>query len=154
MKFIELDLKGAFILELEPHIDQRGHFARTFCLKEFERHNLVNTFVQMSTAFNNIKGQVRGMHYQAEPFAETKIVRVIKGSVIDVIIDLREDSQTFNQWHSIVLSDENNKMLYIPKGFAHGYKTLENNTELFYMMDEYYYPQSAREIEPRDIYWM
>lgn len=153
MKFIPLPLLGAYLIELEPHRDSRGSFARTFCVKEFEKHHLVNQFVQMSTSFNPQKGQIRGMHFQEEPYAETKVVRCVRGAIYDVMIDLRPDSATFNQWYGEKLSMDNGKMFYIPKGFAHGYQTLEENTEILYMMDEYYVKEAAREIEPKDIYW-
>jgi dTDP-4-dehydrorhamnose 3,5-epimerase len=148
MKFTELPLSGAFLIELEAHHDARGFFARTFCTTEFEKHGLSTAFVQCSTSFNFKKGQIRGMHYQIAPFEETKLVRCVQGSIYDVIVDLREDSSSFKKVYGIVLSAQNNKMLYIPKGFAHGYQVLENNTEIFYMMDEFYKPEAAREISP------
>ena|SRR3990167_3331313 len=153
MKFTALPLKGAYLIELEPHHDTRGYFARTFCVNEFEQHQLVSHFVQMSTSFNPQKGQIRGMHFQEEPYAETKIVRCVRGAMYDVMIDLRPNSATFNHWYGETLSMENGKMFYIPKGFAHGYQTLEENTEIFYMMDEYYVREAAREIAPKAIYW-
>lgn len=146
MKFTPLPLKGAYLIELEPHRDERGYLARTFCMKEFADHGLVTTFVQMSTSLNHKKGQIRGMHYQEFPYEETKIVRCTRGSIYDVMVDLRKDSPTYNQWHGEELSADNGKMFYIPKGFAHGYKTLEDNTELFYMMDECYVKEAAREV--------
>lgn len=146
MKFTSLPLHGAYLIELDYVFDERGYFARTFCIKEFEQYGLVTNFVQMSTSFNKIKGQIRGMHYQEEPYAETKLVRCTRGAVYDVIIDLRKDSSTYNKWYGEELSAENGKMFYIPKGFAHGYKTLEGNTELFYMMDQIYVKSAAREI--------
>ena len=154
MKFTPLPLLGAYIIELEPHIDSRGSFARTFCVKEFEKQQLVSQFVQISTSFNPHKGQIRGMHYQEEPHAETKIVRCTRGAIYDVIVDLRPGSATFEHWYSVELAMDNNKMFYIPKGFAHGYKTLEDNTEILYMMDAYYVQELAREIEPKAIYWI
>ncbi|OHE76497.1 MAG: hypothetical protein A3F67_12275 [Verrucomicrobia bacterium RIFCSPHIGHO2_12_FULL_41_10] len=153
MKFIPLPLKGAYLIELEPHCDERGSFSRTFCAKEFEAHQLVSQFVQMSTSFNHHRGQIRGMHYQEEPYAETKIVRCIRGAIYDVMVDLRPNSETFNHWYGTKLSMENGKMFYIPKGFAHGYQTLTDNSEIFYMMDKDYVKETAREIAPRDIYW-
>jgi dTDP-4-dehydrorhamnose 3,5-epimerase len=146
MKFTPLSVIGAYLIELELKIDERGSFARTFCTKEFEKHGLVTNFVQMSTSFNYHKGQIRGMHYQEDPYAETKIVRCTSGSIYDIMLDLRKDSPTFNKWSGEILSATNGKMLYIPKGVAHGYKTLEDNTEIFYMMDEYYKPEAAKEI--------
>lgn len=149
MKFTPLPLEGAYLIELDKHMDERGYFARTFCKEEFEKQGLVSNFIQMSTSFNKEKGQIRGMHYQAFPYEETKIVRCTRGSIYDVIIDIREDSPTYNQRYGEILSAENGKMFYVPKGFAHGYKTLENDTELFYMMDEVYMEELAREIECR-----
>ena len=146
MKFTSLSVIGAYLIELELKVDERGSFARTFCTKEFEKHGLVTNFVQMSTSFNYHKGQIRGMHYQEDPYAETKIVRCTSGSIYDIMLDLRKDSPTFNKWSGEILSATNGKMLYIPKGVAHGYKTLEDNTEIFYMMDEYYKPEAAKEI--------
>ena len=147
MKFTPLPLSGAYLIELEPHKDERGYFARTFCAKEFKKHGLVTDFIQTSTSFNKKRGQIRGMHYQAVPYEETKIVRCTKGSMFDVILDLRKGSPTYKQWYGDVLSQKNGKAFYIPKGFAHGYKTLESNTELFYMMDQIYISSAAREIE-------
>jgi dTDP-4-dehydrorhamnose 3,5-epimerase len=146
MKLTPLPLQGAFLIEQERHHDERGFFARTFCTEEFKAHGLVTEWVQMSTSFNIPKGQIRGMHYQELPYGETKIVRCTQGAIYDVMLDLRPDSPTYNQWHGEVLSSENGKMFYIPKGFAHGYKTLEKNTELFYMMDQMYIKEAAREI--------
>lgn len=146
MKFTKIFLEGAYLIEVDKHIDDRGYFARTFCKQAFFTHDLVTDFVQMSTSLNKTKGQVRGMHYQEEPYAETKIVRCTRGSIYDVIVDLRKSSPTYNQWYGEELSGDNGKIFYIPKGFAHGYKTLEDNTELFYMMDQIYVKEAAREI--------
>ena len=146
MKFSPLPLIGSYLIELDPHVDERGYFARTFCQHEFAQHGLVTNLVQMSTSFNIHEGQIRGMHYQESPYAETKVVRCTRGAIYDAMVDLREDSATFNQWYAIELSAENGKMLYIPKGFAHGYKTLTNNAEIFYMMDQIYVKEAAREI--------
>lgn len=147
MKFTRLLLQGAFLIEQERHHDERGFFARIFCSEGFMAHGLVTEWIQMSTSFNAHKGQIRGMHFQEAPYEETKIVRCTSGSIYDVMIDLRKDSPTYNQWHGEVLSAENGKMFYIPKGFAHGYKTLEDDTELFYMMDQAYVKEAAREID-------
>lgn len=146
MKFTPLPLVGAYIIELDRHEDERGYFARTFCSQEFKVHRLVTNFIQMSTSFNKESGQIRGMHYQEAPFEETKIVRCTAGSIYDVMLDLRKDSPTYNQWYGEILSADNGKMFYIPKGLAHGYKTLEDNTELFYMMDQVYIKEAAREV--------
>jgi len=147
VKFLELPLSGAFLIEQERHHDERGFFARTFCEKEFAAQGLVTNWIQMSTSFNTQKGQIRGMHYQEAPYEETKIVRCTRGAIYDIMVDLRKDSRTYNQWFGEVLSADNGKMFYIPKGFAHGYKTLEENTELFYMMDQIYVKEAAREIK-------
>lgn len=146
MKFTPLFLQGAFLIEQERNDDERGYFARTFCKDEFSAHGLVTDFIQMSTSFNKAKGQIRGMHFQESPREETKIVRCTQGAIYDVMLDLRPNSPTYNQWYGDNLSAANGKMFYIPKGFAHGYKTLEDNTELLYMMDQVYVKESAREV--------
>ncbi len=148
MKFTELPLSGAFLITLELKIDQRGHFARTFCIEEFKKKGLVTHFLQCSTSFNLKKGLIRGMHFQKSPFQETKLIRCTQGKIWDVLIDLRESSPTFQQWHAEELSQQNGKMLYIPKGFAHGYQVLADNSEVFYMMDEMHQPKAAVEISP------
>lgn len=146
MKFTELPLKKAYLIELEHKKDKRGYFARTFCIKEFEAQGLATQFLQCSTSFNLKKGTIRGMHFQAFPYGETKLVRCTKGAIYDAIIDLREASPTFEQWYGVTLSADEGTMLYIPKGFAHGYQVLEDNTEILYMMDALYVPEAAREI--------
>jgi dTDP-4-dehydrorhamnose 3,5-epimerase len=143
MKFIELPLQGAYLIEPDPSFDERGYFARTFCRDEFKAKGLVFEFIQMSTSFNEHKGQIRGMHFQKPPHLETKLVRCTKGALYDIIQDIREESKTFGKYAVIKLSQKNRRMLYIPKGFAHGFKTLEDSTEVFYMMDEIYDPGSA-----------
>ena len=146
MIFKETPLRGAFIIELEPIEDERGLFARTWCKKEFEAHGLNSDLVQCNTSFNKNKGTLRGMHYQASPHGEAKLVRCTMGSIYDVIIDIRNDSATYLQWFACELTAENRRMLYVPVGFAHGFQTLEDNTEVFYQMSEYYYPEYARGI--------
>jgi dTDP-4-dehydrorhamnose 3,5-epimerase len=153
LKFTPLPLSGAFLIEQERRHDERGFFSRTFCEKEFSSHGLVTSWVQMSTSFNSHKGQIRGMHYQEEPYAETKLVRCTAGSIYDIMLDLRKDSPTYQQWYGDVLSNKNGKMFYIPKGFAHGYQTLEENTELFYMMDQIYIQESAKELNVEERYF-
>ncbi len=148
MKFKELPLKGAYLIELDLKVDERGFFARTFCTKEFMAQGLQNTFVQCSTSFNLKKGLIRGLHYQAHPYQETKIVRCTQGSIYDVLVDLRPESPTYKECYAEELSSSNGKMLYIPQNFAHGFQVLENNSEVFYMMDEFYVPDSARELSP------
>lgn len=148
MIYTELPLKGAYLIELELKHDERGYFARTFCTKEFAEHGLVNNFVQCSTSFNLKKGLIRGMHYQAAPYQETKIVRCTRGSIYDVLVDLRENSPTYKKSYGVELTHANGKMLYIPKDFAHGFQVLEENSEVFYMMDAFHAPHAAREISP------
>ena len=150
MKFIESELKGAFIVELERLEDERGFFARSWCRKEFEQHGLNPNVVQCNISFNQIKGTLRGMHYQASPFEEAKLVCCTMGAIYDVIIDLRPDSKTFIQWIAVELSFENRKMIFIPEGFAHGFQTLENDTEVFYQMSEFYAPEYARGVRWND----
>jgi dTDP-4-dehydrorhamnose 3,5-epimerase len=153
MQIIPLPLSGLYKIILTPHVDSRGHFARMFCAQVFAQQDLVHNFLQISSSFNTKSGQVRGMHYQEAPFEETKLVRCVKGAVLDVAVDIRTNSPTYGAWHAELLSADNMSMLYIPKGFAHGYKTLKNNTELVYLIDEYYNPASSRELEPLDKYW-
>ena len=158
MIFTETKLNGAFILEPEKHEDDRGFFARSWCQKEFQAHNLNPRIVQCNISFNRMKGTLRGMHYQADPFAEAKLVRCTAGALYDVIIDLRPDSPTYKQHVGEVLSAANYKMFYVPEGFAHGFQTLEDNTEIFYQMSEFYSPQHARGVRYNDpafgIKWM
>jgi len=117
-------------------------FARVWCRKEFEQHGLNTDLVQCNVAFNHRKGILRGMHFQNRPHAEVKLVRCTKGAVYDAIVDLREDSDTFRQWIAVELTEDNHRMLYVPEGFAHGYLTLEDNSELFYQVSQYYAPQA------------
>jgi len=144
MKFIETKLKGAYIIEPELLEDQRGFFARTFCQREFETHGLNPKLVQCSIAYNRRKGTLRGMHYQVAPMEEAKLVRCTQGAIYDVIIDLRPDSPTYREWVSVELNANNRRMLYVPEGFAHGYQTLVDNTEVLYQMSEFYSPEDAR----------
>jgi dTDP-4-dehydrorhamnose 3,5-epimerase len=144
MKFIETDLKGAFIIEPERLEDERGFFARVFCEREFAAHGLEIRFVQCSISYNPHKGTLRGMHYQAPPHEETKTVRCTSGMIYDVIIDLRRDSSSYRTWVGIELSAENRRMLYIPQGFAHGFQTLADNCEVFYQISQFHVPEAAR----------
>ena len=123
--------------------DQRGFFARTFCRREFEAHGLNSQMVQCNISFNKFKGCLRGMHFQAAPYSEAKLVRCTAGSIYDVIIDLRSSSPGFKQHFGVELSAMNRKMLYVPEGFAHGFQTLEDNTEVFYQMSQYYSPEHS-----------
>ena len=150
MIFKETKLKGAFIIEPERIEDERGFFARTFCRKEFEANGLNPNLVQCSVSFNKKKGTLRGMHYQTAPHEETKLVRCTRGAIYDVMLDLRRDSPTFKQWVSAELTGENQRMLYIPEGVAHGFQTLQDETEVMYQMSEFYNSEMARGVRWND----
>lgn len=141
MKFEKTPIKDAWLITLEARGDARGYFARAYCRKELEAHGIDATVVQANTSYSRDAGTIRGMHYQNAPAAETKLMRCIRGSVYDVIIDLRPDSETYMQHYGIELSAENRRMLFVPKGFAHGFMTLEPHTEVLYMVGEYYTPE-------------
>ncbi|OGI00324.1 MAG: dTDP-4-dehydrorhamnose 3,5-epimerase [Candidatus Melainabacteria bacterium GWF2_37_15] len=151
MQFTETKLKGAYIIELEPHSDERGFFARSFCKKEFEKLGLNPEIVQCNVSYNKKVGTLRGMHFQKPPFEETKIVSVTKGAIYDVIIDLKTESDTYCQWFAVELTEGNNKMLYIPEGFAHGFQTLSDDTIVYYQMGNYYNPEYADGIRWDDL---
>jgi dTDP-4-dehydrorhamnose 3,5-epimerase len=157
MTFKETSLKGAYLIEPELHEDERGFFARTFCQEEFRKHGLNPQLVQCSVSYNRSRGTLRGMHYQTAPYAETKLVRCTKGAIYDVIIDLRPGSPTFARWIGADLTAANLRMIYIPEQFAHGFQTLEDDTEVFYQMSELYAPECARGIRWNDpafgIHW-
>ena len=140
MTFTETALKGSYIISLKPFSDERGWFVRTYCKKEFAAIGHDKEWVQMNHSFTADKGTVRGMHFQHPPFSEIKMVRCIAGAVMDVIVDIRKDSPTFLQHVSVELSAANKQMIYIPEGFAHGFQTIEENTELIYHHSEYYQP--------------
>ena len=148
--FIEIKLKGAYIIEPEKLEDERGFFARSWCEREFAAHNLNPRTVQCNISFNSKKGTLRGMHYQAAPRAEAKLVRCTRGAIYDVIIDLRPKSPTFKQHVAEVLTVDDHKMLYIPEGFAHGFQTLEDNAEVFYQISEFHAPECARGVRWND----
>lgn len=140
MIFRETRLSGAFIIEMERRIDFRGSFARAWCAEEFRSHGLSVAMVQGNTAHSRSKGTIRGMHLQRAPFEEAKLIRCIRGSVYDVIVDLRPQSNTFRQWIAIELDETSNMMVYVPEGFAHGYQTLRDNSEVFYLVSQFYAP--------------
>jgi dTDP-4-dehydrorhamnose 3,5-epimerase len=144
MIFTETPLKGAYIIDIEPYQDHRGFFARSWCRHEFESHGLVPSVVQANISYNPKKGTLRGMHYQIAPHEETKLVRCTRGAIYDVIIDLRPESPTFKQWFGVELTSDNRRMLYVPKRFAHGFITLQDETEVFYQVSEFYNPESER----------
>jgi dTDP-4-dehydrorhamnose 3,5-epimerase len=150
MIFKETKLPGVFEIELERRNDERGFFARSWCQEEFAGHGLNPKLVQCNVSFNQHKGTLRGMHYQTAPYAEAKLVRCTQGAIYDVVIDLRPQSPTFKKWVSAVLSAENRDMLFVPEGFAHGFLTLENATEVFYQMSEVYHAASARGVRWND----
>jgi len=142
----ETRLDGSYIIDLDKIEDERGFFARVYCKNEFEEIGLEVSIVQINNSFNKSKGTIRGIHYQLFPKAEIKIVRCVNGAIWDVIIDLRKGSATFGQWHGEQLTRENRKMIYIPKGFGHGYITLEDNSEVIYLVTEFYEPEYERTI--------
>jgi dTDP-4-dehydrorhamnose 3,5-epimerase len=148
--FTETPLPGAYIIEPERQSDDRGFFARVWCEEEFARQGLDTRVVQCSISYNVRAGTLRGLHYQADPFPEVKVVRCTRGAIFDVIVDLRRDSPTFAQHFTIVLSAANRKLLYIPGHFAHGFQTLEDDTEVMYQMSEFYRPESARGVRWND----
>jgi dTDP-4-dehydrorhamnose 3,5-epimerase len=150
MIFEETKLKGAFVILIEKREDERGFFARAWCQKEFEAHGLKPRFVQANLAANRKRGTVRGMHYQVAPHREAKLVRCTKGAVYDVIIDLRPDSDTYGRWLGVELSSANHKMLYVPEDFAHGYQTLKDGTEVFYLVSAFYSPAHEKGLRWND----
>jgi dTDP-4-dehydrorhamnose 3,5-epimerase len=150
MKFTQTPLKGAYLIELEPRGDERGWFARFFCRKELEEHDLEATIVQANNSFSRYRGTFRGLHYQVAPKAEDKLVRCVAGAFRDIIVDLRPDSETFLKHYQIDLTAENRTMLYVPKGFAHGFLTLTDNTEALYMATESYSAQHERGLRYND----
>ncbi len=144
MIFTKTPLEGAWVIELEKRGDDRGFFARAFCTREFAAQGLVERFVQINDSLSAKKGTLRGMHYQLAPKAETKVVRCVRGALWDAIIDLRPSSPTFGKSFGAELTADNRRMLYVPKGFAHGFVTLADDTEAFYLVDEFYAPEQER----------
>ncbi len=150
MKFTETKLKGAFIIEVEKLEDERGFFGRSWCANEMKAHGLNTNICQANFSVNKAKATLRGMHYQVAPYQETKMVRCTRGSIYDVIIDLRTDSPTFKKWIAVELTQDNYKMIYIPEDFAHGFITLVDNTEITYLMTEFYMPRASATIRWND----
>jgi dTDP-4-dehydrorhamnose 3,5-epimerase len=140
MIFTETPLSGVYVVELEKRGDDRGFFARTFCAREFSEHGLQTQFVQINTSSSADPGTIRGLHYQRPPAEETKLIRCIQGALWDVVVDVRPCSPTYLQSVGVELSAENGKQMYVPKGFAHGFMTLQPNTIAVYMADAYYTP--------------
>jgi dTDP-4-dehydrorhamnose 3,5-epimerase len=144
MKLTSVPLPGAYVIELEPIVDERGFFARTWCTQEFKVHGLNPNLAQCSVSFNKRKGTLRGMHYQIEPHQEAKLIRCCSGAIYDVILDLRRPSPTYCKWFAVELTAANRKMLYVPEGVAHGFQTLTDGVEVLYQISESYWPESAR----------
>jgi dTDP-4-dehydrorhamnose 3,5-epimerase len=144
MIFNEARLGGMLIIDLERREDERGFFARSWCSEEFKERGLSPVFVQCNVSFNKKRGTLRGMHYQISPYAEAKLIRCTRGAIYDVAIDLRPDSPTFLQWEAVTLTEENHRMAYVPEGFAHGFRTLQDNTEITYQVSAPYAPEYAR----------
>jgi dTDP-4-dehydrorhamnose 3,5-epimerase len=157
MRFEETPLAGACVVELEPRVDERGFFARCFCEREFGDRGLPTRFPQCNLSRNDRLGTLRGMHFQAAPYHEAKLVRAVTGAIYDVIVDLRARSATFLRWFAVELSAEAGKALFVPAGFAHGFLTLAPKTDVFYHMSDFYRPEGARGFrwnDPRfDIRW-
>lgn len=150
MNFSETHLGGAYIIEIEKREDQRGFFARAWCQKEFGGRSLVTHFVQSNVSLSKRAGTLRGMHYQAAPNQEVKLIRCTRGAIWDVIIDLRPGSPTYTKWIGVELTDNNYKMLYVPENFAHGFLTLEDSTEVTYLVSAFYSPESERGVRYND----
>ena len=146
MIFNETKLKGAFIIEVEKRVDHRGYFTRTFCVDEFKKHELAFEFVQGNMSYTLKKNTLRGMHYQMNGAEEVKLVRCTKGSILDVIVDLRKGSSTYGQYISIELSEDNLKQIYVPREFAHGFLTLTDHVEVSYLVSAFYSPGKEKGI--------
>jgi dTDP-4-dehydrorhamnose 3,5-epimerase len=144
MHFIETDIAGAKVIDPSPHADDRGRFLRAWCAREFSEHGLDFVPVQANMGFSRTRGTTRGMHLQVAPALEAKLVRCTRGSMFDVVLDLRPDSPTFRKWYGVELSAENSRMLFVPENCAHGYQTLEDGTEMHYMTSAYFTPGAAR----------
>jgi len=150
LKFTETPLRGAFLIDLEPRSDDRGFFSRAFCVREFEAHGLESRVVQANLSRNVKRGTVRGMHYQRAPFEEVKMVRCVAGAIYDAIIDLRKDSPTYLRWFGVELTRDEGRMLYVPGGFAHGYQALTDDSEVLYLVSQFYTPDHEAAIRYND----
>jgi len=144
MHFIETDIPGAMAIDPSPHQDDRGRFMRAWCVREFAEHGIAFSPVQANMGFSTRRGTVRGMHFQEAPAVEAKLVRCTRGSIFDVALDLRPESSSYGKWCGAELSAENGRMLYVPEGCAHGYQTIEEDTEMYYMTSEFYTPGAVR----------
>jgi dTDP-4-dehydrorhamnose 3,5-epimerase len=143
MIFSPLDLEGAYAIDVERQSDTRGYFARTYCATKFAALGLNTEWAQCGASFNRHKGTVRGLHYQAAPFSEIKLIRCTRGAVFDVVVDIRPRSATFGHWQGLELSAENARLVYVPEGFAHGFQTLTDDAELFYQISTPYRPEAS-----------
>lgn len=150
MIFKETKLKGAFEIEIKKLEDERGFFGRSWCANEMAEHGLNSAIKQANTSFSKTKGTIRGMHFQKAPYQESKLIRCTKGAILDVIIDLRPDSPTYKQWIGVELTESNYKMLYVPEDFAHGFMTLEDNSEVTYLVSQFYTPGAEAGIRWND----
>jgi dTDP-4-dehydrorhamnose 3,5-epimerase len=150
MIFREIDLKGAYLIDIEKRADDRGFFARTWCRHEFEARGLTSEFAQNSLSHNQAVGTLRGLHYQEHPYCEAKLIHCVRGAIFDVIVDLRPNSRSFGSWANITLTADSRQMLYIPECFAHGFQTLEDDTEVSYMISAFHAPGAARGIRYDD----
>ena len=150
MRFMKTDVVDAWIINPDPQEDDRGRFMRAWCAREFADHGLNFSPVQANMGFSIRKGTVRGMHFQESPALEAKLVRCTRGAIFDVALDLRPESPTYNKWYGIELNAENGRMLYVPEHCAHGYQTLEENTEMYYMASEFYTPSAVRGVRFND----
>lgn len=144
MNMTSVSLHGAYVIDLERIVDERGFFARTWCAQEFRSQGLNPNLAQCSLSYNTRRGTLRGMHFQAEPHQEAKLVRCCSGAIYDVILDLRRDSPTYRKWFAVELTAANRRTLYVPEGVAHGFQTLTDETEVLYQISERYRPESAR----------
>lgn len=150
MRFTETRLKGAYLIELERFEDERGFFARSFCRNEFEEHGLDPSIAQCNISHNRTRGTLRGMHHQVAPYEEDKLVSCVRGAIYDVIVDLRPGSASYSRWFGAELTASNYMMVYVPRGFAHGFQTLEDNTVVLYQMSQFYHPECARGVRWND----
>lgn len=150
MQFTSSRIAGVWLLDPERRSDERGHFARTWCVREFAERGLDTRLVQCNISFNRQRGTLRGMHYQAAPHGECKLVRCTRGAIFDVVVDLRPDSPTYLAWEGWELTPENGRQLFIPEGIAHGFETLEDASEVAYQMSEFQHPDSARGVRWND----
>ncbi|NTW03459.1 MAG: dTDP-4-dehydrorhamnose 3,5-epimerase [Oscillochloris sp.] len=171
MFFTSTELEGAYIIDLQRFEDNRGFFACTWEANEFEKHGLVSQLVQANLSYNRTRGTLRGMHFQHAPYAETKLIRCVRGAIVDIIIDLRPNSPSYKRWISAELTAENRRAIYVPEGFAHGFQTLVDDVEVIYQVSQVYTPSAASgvryddptfgitwplpvsEISPKDLTW-